>query len=114
MSHDNSSHPVDAFDSERDDRQRVAAELAARLRSRGVQLTGGESDGELVRLLDAVERFERTVERHGGDLMVDEPADAARAREPDNQRFVLPARRTGEGVREYLDRIAEATDRAGA
>jgi hypothetical protein len=82
------------------------------LESRGVHLSGKESDEELVELLEAVERFEQVVERHGGDLMVDEPVDSDQAREPDDRRFVLPRRRSGETVDAYLIRIAEATNRA--
>jgi hypothetical protein len=82
------------------------------LRSRGVRLTDRETDEELVELLDAVERFERVVERQGGDLMVDEPVDSGGAREPDDRRFVLPRRRDAETVNAFIDRIAEATDRA--
>ena len=102
MSHDQSS----------DERQRVEVEVASRLRSRGVHLTERETSDELVELLEAVERFERVVERHGGDLMVDEPIGGAQTGEPDNPGFVLPPRREGESVRGYLGRIAEATQRA--
>ena len=101
-----------ASDSGSDERRRVEGEVASRLASRGVRLTGRESDEELVELLEAVERFERIVQRHGGDLMVDEPIDSDRAREPDDRRFVLPRRRDGETVRAFLGRIAEVTARA--
>lgn len=93
-------------------RQRVESEMASRLGSRGVHLTGRETDEELVELLEAVERFERVVQRHGGDLMVDEPMDSDQAREPDDRRFVLPRRHNGETVSAFLGRIAAATDRA--
>jgi len=61
---------------------------------------------------EAVERFERVVERQGGDLMVDEPIDSDQAREPDDRRFVLPRRREGESVDVFVSRITDATDRA--
>ncbi len=112
MSHDKGSRPLNASDSKRDERQRVEVDVASRLQSRGIHLTGRESDEELVELLEAVERFERTVERHGGDLMVDEPVHSTGAREPDDRRFVLPPRREGEAVTAYLERISDATDRA--
>ena len=112
MPNDRNRHEADLSDSGRDERQRAESEVAFRLRSRGVRLTGGESDEQLVELLEAVERFERVVERHGGDLMVDEPMDSDRAPEPDNRRFVLPRRRDGETVGAFLGRIAEAVDRA--
>jgi hypothetical protein len=112
MHDDRQRHPISALDSGADDRQRVAREVASRLHSRGVHLTGRESDKELVELLEAVERFERTVEQRGGDLMVDEPVSSDQAREPDDRRFVLPRRGDGEAIGAFLTRIAEATDRA--
>jgi hypothetical protein len=95
-----------------DERRRVADEIAARLRGRGVRLTGRETGEELVRVLEAVERFETAVERAGGDLMVDEPVARNSPIAPDNRAFVLPARRGDESVAAFLDRIAEATVRA--
>jgi hypothetical protein len=114
MPNDSSGHQKQkqAPDSGRDERRSVESEVAFRLRSRGVRLTGRETDEELVELLDAVERFERVVERHGGDLMVDEPMDSGGAREPDDRRFVLPRRQDAETVNAFIDRIAAATDRA--
>jgi hypothetical protein len=110
-------HPRDErkeSDEESQERRAVANEIAGRLRSRGVHLTGRESDEQLVRLLEAVERFEATVERHGGDLMVDEPVDAGQPVEPDDRRFVLPRRRDQESVDAFVNRIADATRRAAA
>lgn len=92
----------------REELDAVSAEIATRLEARGVALTGRESSEELVELLDAVERFERAVERHGGDLMVDE-GPRGRAREPDDVHFVLPARLPNESVASYLERLDEAT-----
>jgi hypothetical protein len=112
MSGDKMKDPSNSSEATHDERRRVEVEVAFRLRSRGIHLTGRETDEELVELLEAVDRFERAVERHGGDLMVDEPSDSARAREPDDHRFVLPLRGEGESVRVYLERIAAATDRA--
>jgi hypothetical protein len=91
---------------------RAASEVAFRLRQRGVRLTGDESADELVRLLEAVERFERVVERRGGDLMVDEPARPGRVQEPDDPRFVLPQRAGHETVGAYIDRVLDAAARA--
>jgi hypothetical protein len=95
-----------------DERRDVANEIAGRLRTRGVHLTGHETDDELVRVLEAVERFEKTVERRGGDLMVDEPVDGSLPREPDDRRFVLPRRQGNESVNTFISRIVVATDRA--
>jgi sugar phosphate isomerase/epimerase len=93
-----------------EERAAAMAEVSARLRDRGVQLTGRESSEELVRLLDAVESFERAVEQRGGDLMVDEGPHGS-TREPDDPHFVLPKRGDEERVEEYVLRIDEAAAR---
>ena len=87
------------------ERAAAAAEVAARLRGRGVALTGAERPDELADLLSAVERFEVAVEAHGGDLMVDD----LRSTKPDDPHFVLPRRGPAEAVRKYIVRIDEAT-----
>ena len=83
------------------------AETSARLRQRGVALTGQETSDELANLLESVERFELAVESRGGDLMVDEGPHGV-TREPDDVHFVLPRRRASESVAEYLGRLDEA------
>jgi hypothetical protein len=88
-----------------EERSSAAAEIAARLRQRGVALTGAERPEDLAALDSAVERFERTVEAHGGDLMVDD----LRSKEPDDPHFVLPRRARAEGIRDYIARIDEAS-----
>jgi len=85
----------------------VMAEVADRLRRRGIVLAGRETSDQMANLLDSVERFERAVEAHGGDLMV----DTRPAREPDDPDFVLPVRGSHESVASYLGRIDEATAR---
>lgn len=94
-------------DEEARERAAAAAEVAARLRQRGVSVTGAERPEELADLLSAVERFEATVEAHGGDLMVDDLKSA----QPDDVHFVLPRRGRGESVRAYIVRIDEAAAR---
>jgi hypothetical protein len=89
----------------KEERDAAIAEVAARLRNRGLTVTGGEAPEDLANLLEAVERFERAVEAHGGDLMVDD----RRSREPDDPHFVLPQRNRGEGVRAYITRVDQAT-----
>ena len=84
----------------------VAAEVADRLRRRGIPLSGDERPEDLADLLTAVERFEMTVEARGGDLMVDD----LNSTEPDDPHFVLPARMPDESVRDYTARIEAATD----
>lgn len=91
----------------REERLRVRQETIAHLASRGVEVTGKESDAEIGDLEDAVEMFEREVDAHGGDLFVDTGA----AREPDDPMFVLPKREGHESVAAYLGRIEEATSR---
>ena len=90
---------------ERAERAAAVAEVTARLRSRGITVTGGENPEELVDLLSAVERFEAAVEAHGGDLMVDD----LKSSRPDDSHFVVPRRAPGEGVRAYIGRIDAAT-----
>ena len=94
------------------ERRDVAREVAERLRGRGIHLSGHESDEQLVRILEAVERFEAIVEKRGGDLMVDEPVGDRPPREPDDRRFVLPLRQTNESVDTFLTRIVLASERA--
>jgi len=86
------------------DEDRAAAEVADRLRQRGVAVTGAERSDDLADLLSAVERFEKTVEAHGGDLMVDD----LKSTQPDDRHFVLPRREHGESIRTYIIRIDEA------
>ena len=83
----------------------VASEVADRLRRRGIELGGDERPEDLADLLGAVEQFEAAVEARGGDLMVDD----LNSSEPDDPRFVLPARQTDESLRDYLARVRNAT-----
>jgi len=93
-----------AKDEAQRERAAAAAEVSARLRSRGVAVTGGESPEDLVDLLSAVERFEAAVEAHGGDLMVDD----LKSSRPDDSHFVMPRRVPREAVRAYIGRIDAA------
>jgi len=98
---------MDRYDEEAEQRSAAVVEVAARLRTRGITMTGAERPEELADLLSAVERFEATVEAHGGDLMVDDLKSA----QPDDRHFVVPRRGHGEAVRTYIGRIDEATAR---
>lgn len=89
------------------DVQAVAAEVADRLRRRGIALGGGERPEELGDLLAAVEQFEASVRAHGGDLMVDD----LKSSQPDDAHFVLPQRKPEETVAVYVARINTATQR---
>jgi hypothetical protein len=102
-----------ASDSSSEERRRIEEEMASRLRRNGVQLTGKESSMELADLEEAVEQFERMVERGGGDLMVDEPVSGGLPIAPDEPDFVLPSRQGSESVTAYIKRIREAASRAG-
>jgi putative AlgH/UPF0301 family transcriptional regulator len=95
-----------------EERRRVADEMAARLRARGVRLDGRENGEDIANLLEAVEDFEGVVQAHGGDLMVDEPVRSGGPVKPDEQAFVLPMRREGESASDFIARIAEATAHA--
>lgn len=96
-----------------EERERVADQIAGRLRSRGVRLDGHESGEQLVTVLESVERFEAVVQSRGGDLMVDEPIGAGAAPlSPDVRAFVLPVRGEKESIGDFIGRIAGATARA--
>jgi len=90
-------------------RKLATAEVKARLRSRGIEVTGDEQPEALADLLSAVERFEQAVEAHGGDLMVDDLKSSL----PDDVHFVVPRRARGEAVHSYIVRIVEAAARLG-
>ncbi|HWC72976.1 MAG TPA: hypothetical protein VG454_03490 [Gemmatimonadales bacterium] len=83
----------------------VAAEVAERLRRRGIVLSGDERPEDLGDLLAAVELFEAAVEARGGDLMVDD----LQSSQPDDRHFVLPPRGLDESVRDYIARVDAAT-----
>jgi len=93
-------------DDEKDARTAALAEVGDRLRRRGVAVTGAEGPDDLANLLSAVERFEKAVEAHGGDLMVDD----LKSVKPDDRHFVLPRRDHGESIRAYIIRIDNAAD----
>lgn len=92
-----------------DDIQRVTGEVANRLAELGISLSGDEQPQELVRILEAVERFEVAVQSRGGDLMVDEGPEGETT-QPDDPHFGLPRRNTDESVDRYLDRLVSATE----
>jgi hypothetical protein len=90
-----------------EERAAASLETAARLHSRGIEVTGHEDSEDLADLLSAVERFEEWVEARGGDLMVDD----LNSSEPDDPHFVVPPREPGEPLRSYIARIDAATAR---
>jgi hypothetical protein len=90
------------------DLARVSEELAGRLRARGVAVHEDDSSDAIVALVEAVEAFERAVETHGGDLMVDEPP-ARHSGQPDDPHFLLPQRGDDESFTQYRARLVAAT-----
>ncbi|HEX8718958.1 MAG TPA: hypothetical protein VF722_18510 [Gemmatimonadaceae bacterium] len=97
-----------SIDPDRVEEQRDATlEVVDRLRKRGIAVSEVEPPEALTDLLTAVEQFEMAVERHGGDLMVDD-LDSSR---PDDRHFVPPRRQPGEPLREYIGRVEAATMR---
>jgi hypothetical protein len=109
----NADHPIttddEGFERELnrhrgDEQRRARAEAVNRLRDRGVAIGDSDSIDIVVELLEAVEAFERAVEAKGGDLMV----DTRPARQPDNARFVLPARQANESLRDFGFRVRSA------
>ena len=90
-----------------EERRAVMREIADRLRTRGIMLSGRETAEELDDLFTAVERFEAAVESHGGDLMVDD----LRSTLPDDPNFVVPRRKPSEPARDYTFRIQQAASR---
>ncbi|MDB4906080.1 MAG: hypothetical protein JWO05_864 [Gemmatimonadetes bacterium] len=91
------------------ERERVRDDLDARLAERGVTTDGTESDDMLATLMDEVEQFESAVARLGGDSFVNTPDSS----QPENARFVIPARLADERVEGYVARIREATEALG-
>ena len=92
-----------------DDLQRVSGEVANRLESLGIVLSGSESSEDLARILESVELFELAVKTRGGDLMVVE-GPGGQTMDPDDMQFALPLRRADDTVERYLERLASARE----
>ena len=84
---------------------RVTQEIATRLRARGIGVTDTDSPEDVVRILEALERFEESVEAAGGDLMMDEPPSNEPG-EPDDPHFLLPKRYDDESAAAYVQRLS--------
>ena len=98
------------------DVDRVAEEVASRLRARGVEVQRRDTPADLAMLLDAVEEYELAVEAKGGDLMTAEPPEgggegggAGGGETTEATDFVLPKRSAEEPAGRYVDRLADAT-----
>ena len=105
MVDDRSSGPSSS-DAERD---RVVRDIAGRLYTRGVDVRDDDSNDDVTAIEEAVERFETRVQAAGGDLMVDEPP-RGQTGQPDDTRFKLPLRHTGEPASRYVERLSRAAD----
>ena len=103
------TNPGGAAPRESNEMKRVSDQIAGRLASRNVRLSGHERPEELAQLEEAVERFEVAVEARGRDLMMDE-GPLGQVPQPDDPHFTLPHRADDESVSLYLERIARATD----
>lgn len=90
------------------DFSRATQEIARRLGSRGIEIHDADAPDDVVRIMDAVELFERSVIAHGGDLMVDEPPRPSGA-QPDDPHFLLPLRAADESAAAYIGRLNAAT-----
>src|SRR2546427_12001501 len=99
---------MDRYDEEAEERAAAVAEVAARLRSRGIAVTGAEGPEDLADLLSAVERFEAAVEARGGVLMVDELKSAEAAA----RHFVSPRRAHAQGAWEDIRRCGTTRRRS--
>lgn len=91
----------------REERDAARMELAGRVRQKGVLIDGSETPAQLDDLLSAIDRFEAAVIARGGDLMVNTPTSS----QPEDPRFVIPRRESGEDVDIYAGRILAAAAR---
>ena len=86
------------------DLARARETITGMLGTRGIPVQEGDRSADLARLLDAVELFEESIARAGGDSMT----NALDSKQPDNPRFVLPVRNKGESARDYSVRLRAA------
>ena len=94
--------------SESEEIDRNAAIVTDKLRGKGVLVSSSDTADDIVNILESVEAFEDAVRLAGGDLMMDEPPPGSEP-QPDDARFVLPARRSNERASAYIERVTEAT-----
>lgn len=90
-----------------EERQRTREELETRLRERRVELTGAESDEDIVQMVNAVEVFEDRLAQLGDDSYVNTPESS----QPDDERLVLPRRHADESATTYAARVVAAAER---
>lgn len=89
------------------ERRNTRDELEARLHDRRIELSGDESDDEVVLITNAVEMFEARVAQLGEDSFV----NTLESSRPDDPHLVLPRRRADERAGTYAARIIAAAER---
>lgn len=94
-----------------DDRDlaRARDEVVGQLATRDVTVLPDDQIDDLVRVLEAVEGFERAVIHAGGDLMNNQLGSS----DPENPAFVIPRRGVDEPAIAYEQRVIAATGRVG-
>ena len=90
-----------------EERRRTRDELEGRLRERRIELTGDESDEDVMSIVNAVEIFEERLAQLGEDSFVNTPESS----QPDDARLVLPRRLGDESPTTYAARIVAAAER---
>lgn len=105
MASDNFEAAQEDLDPHRKEERRAAAEeLAGRIRIKGVRVQGNENAAELDDIMTAIDEFESAVIARGGDLMNNSPDST----DPTNPEYVLPQRKSGETVADYIGRVRAA------
>ena len=87
-----------------EEQRNARQEAEDRLRDRGIPIFPSDSDDSIADLLDAIERFESTVEALGGDLHINRIGSS----EPQDPAFVLPERRADESAYDYRASVMAA------
>jgi hypothetical protein len=90
-----------------EERRHTRDELEARLRERRIELTGDESDEDVMLIVNAVETFEGRLAQLGEDSFVNTPESS----QPDDVSLVLPRRHDDESAPTYAARIVAAAER---
>ena len=91
----------------REERRAAAAEIAGRIRIKGIRIHGTESSAELDDILTAIDEFESAVMARGGDLMNNSPEST----DPETPEYVIPQRKVGESAGDYVQRLGKARQR---
>ncbi|HEY2377642.1 MAG TPA: hypothetical protein VGH98_16840 [Gemmatimonadaceae bacterium] len=90
-----------------EERRQTRDELESRLHERRIDLTGDESDEDVMLIVNAVETFEARIAQLGEDSFVNTPESS----QPDDRRLVVPGRFADESASSYAARIVAAADR---